>query len=284
MIRTILIVLTGLVIGTALALVWGQWSFNRMVRRELAAFLLVRLPEGEMVTPGRIAHLPEPVQRWLIRSGAVGREEIRLVHLRQRGEMLNKPGGPWLPVVSEQFFHTAEPGFIWIAKMKMAPLLYLAGRDMYQDGRGRMVIKLASLLPVVNASGSEIDQSTMLRWLAEIVWFPSAALNPYITWEVVDSLSAKATMSYGGITAAGEFTFTPEGDLSSFIANRYYYRKEGSTLEPWQVRVEEGGCGELGGIRMPLRCLVTWRLKEGDFTWYKLVIESAEYDETVRLP
>jgi len=27
---------------------------------------------------------------------------------------------------------------------------------------------------------------------------------------------------------------------------------------------------------------VTWRLKEGDFTWYKLVIESAEYDEAVR--
>jgi len=282
MMRIALGILAGLVVLIVLALIFGQWSFNRMVRQELAAFLPARLPEGEMVTPGRIAHLPEPVQRWLVRSGVVGREEIHLVHLRQRGEMLNKPGGPWLPVDSEQYFRTAEPGFIWIADVRMMPLLHLAGRDMYQDGRGRMVIKLASLLPVVNASGAETDQGTTLRWLAETVWFPSAALSPHITWEAVDSLSARATMSYGGVTAAGLFTFTPEGDFSSFIADRYYYRKEGSTLEPWQVKVEEGGYGELGGIRMPLRCSVTWRLKEGDFTWYKLVIESAEYDEAVR--
>ncbi|HNW58488.1 MAG TPA: hypothetical protein PKI62_02280 [bacterium] len=284
MIRIILIVLASLVVVTALALVWGQWSFHRMVRQELAAFWPENLPEGEMVTPGRIAHLPAPVQRWLVRSGVLGREEIRLVHLRQRGEMLNKPGGSWMPVASEQYFRTAEPGFIWIADVRMMPLLHLAGRDMYQDGRGRMVIKLASLLPIVNASGAEADQGTLLRWLAETGWFPSAALSPHITWEAVDSLSARATMRYGGITAAGVFTFTPDGDFSSFLADRYYYRKEGSTLEPWLVRVEEGGYGELGGIRMPVRCSVTWRLKEGDYTWYKLVIESAEYDEAVRRP
>ncbi|HQG47430.1 MAG TPA: hypothetical protein PLG50_17365, partial [bacterium] len=156
--------------------------------------------------------------------------------------------------------------------------------DMYQDCRGRMVIKLASLLPIVNASGPETDQGTLLRWLGETVWFPSAALSPHIAWEAVDSLSAKATMSYGGVTASGIFTFTPDGDFSSFIADRYYYRKEGSTLEPWLVRVEEGGYGELGGIRMPVRCSVTWRFKEGDFTWYKLYIDAAEYDQAVRRP
>ena len=284
MIRIILIVLAGLAVLIALAMVWGHWSFNRMVRQELAAFLPGSIPEAELITPDRIAHLPEPVQRWLTRSGAAGREEIRLVHLRQRGEMLNKSGGPWLPVVSEQYFRTAEPGFIWIAKVRMAPLLHLAGRDTYQDGRGKMVIKLASLLPVVNASGPETDQGAMLRWLAETVWFPSAALSPYITWEAVDSLSARATMSYGNVTAAGLFTFSAEGDFTSFVADRYYYRKEGSTLEPWQVRVDEGGYGELGGICMPVRCSVTWRLEEGDFTWYKLFIESAEYDQAVRLP
>jgi len=281
--RIILILFAALILLILFALVWGRWSFDRMVDSELAAFLPSPLPEGEMVTPGAIASLPAPVQRWLIRSGVVGREAIQLVHLRQRGEMLNKPGGPWLPVVSEQYFRTAEPGFIWVADVKMMPFLHLAGRDMYQDGKGRMVIKLLSLLPVVNASGADTDQGTMLRWLAETVWFPSAALSPYITWEVVDSLSAKAVMSYGGVTASGIFTFTPEGDFISFQADRYYFRKEGSTLEPWLVRVEEGGHGELAGIRMPLRCTVTWRLKEGDFTWYRLTIEGSEYDREVRL-
>jgi hypothetical protein len=284
MIRIILILLAGLVVLLALTLAWGHWGFNRMVRQEVAAFLPRTLPAGEVVTPGRIAHLPAPVQNWLVRSGMVGQDEIAVVHLHQSGQMLTKPGGSWMPVVSEQYFRTADPGFIWLADVKMMPLLHMAGRDMYQDGRGKMVIKLASLLKVVDASGAETDQGTMLRWLAEMVWFPSASLSPYITWEAVDSLSAKATMKYGEVTASGLFTFTPEGDFSSFIADRYYYRKEGSTLEPWLVRVEEGGYGELGGIRMPVRCTVTWRFKEGDFTWYRLTIEGAEYNRDVRLP
>ena len=67
----------------------------------------------------------------------------------------------------------------------------------------------------------------MLRYLGEIVWVPSAALSDYITWEEMDSTTARATMSYGGITASGIFKFDENGAFVSFEADRYYYRKEG---------------------------------------------------------
>jgi hypothetical protein len=49
----------------------------------------------------------------------------------------------------------------------------------------------------------------------------SAALSKHIHWEAVDSVSAKATMSYGGITYLVYF-FNNDGDMLSFEADRYY--------------------------------------------------------------
>jgi hypothetical protein len=68
-----------------------------------------------------------------------------------------------------------------------------------------------------------------------MIWVPSAALSDYVTWEEIDSTTAKSTMSYGKIIASGMFKFDENGDFVSFEAKRYYYRKEGSTLEPWLI-------------------------------------------------
>jgi hypothetical protein len=65
---------------------------------------------------------------------------------------------------AEQWFKTEEPGFIWVAKVKFAPGIHLAARDKYEDGRGQMIIKLLSLIPVSRAEGKEIDQGAMVRY------------------------------------------------------------------------------------------------------------------------
>ena len=73
-----------------------------------------------------------------------------------------------------------EPEFIWRVRVQMMHVLPVAGRDSYVDGRGRMLIKLGSVVPVVDAADEKIDQGALLRFLGEIVWFPAAALSPYI--------------------------------------------------------------------------------------------------------
>ncbi len=72
------------------------------------------------------------------------------------------------------------------AKMNMPPFIKITGRDKFVDGKGE-----------------KMDEGTLQRFLAEIVWFPSAALSQYITWEAIDSLSAKATMNYKGTNGSG---------------------------------------------------------------------------------
>lgn len=266
------IILVGVVIG------YETWNFNAMVKNELKTFVSPAISEKKVVTKEMLGELPPVVQKWLERSNVIGKEIIYSVHLKQIGEMRTSPEGKWMPVEAEQWFKTERPRFIWIADVKAAPGIHLAGRDKYENGKGHMLIKLLSLIPVVDAKGKEIDQGTMVRYLGEIVWFPSAALNDYIQWEQIDLTKAKATMTYGGITALAMFKFDANGDVVSFEAKRYYDRKGGATLEDWFIQIDQNSYKEFEGIRIPARSAVIWKLKEGDFTWYRLEIADIHYN------
>lgn len=260
-----------------IGLAYGSWSFKALTDSELNHFRVVAASE-KTTSPALLADLPPVVQKWLSRAGVVGKPTIQTVHLKQAGQMKTASDGSWIPFEAEQFFTVNPPGFIWTTEIQAAPMIHIVGRDKYEGGRGNMLIKLLALYPLADAAGPETDQGTMLRYLAETCWFPSAALNDYIRWEPVDSLAARATMTYGDITASGVFGFNTDGDMVSFEAKRYYDRKEGATLEVWQVR--NSAWEDLSdGIRIPTSSEVTWKLDSGDYTWLKLDIKSIKYNE-----
>ena len=264
-----------ILIGCVLS--YGSWNFNGMVKRERQHFIPTAAVENSVVRPEDLEAIPPVVRQWLNRAQIAGKSKIQTAYFKQSGRMKTSPGGSWMPVHAEQYVRTAEPGFLWIADVKAAPFTHLAGRDKYVDGHGHMLIKLMSLIPVADSKGPKIDQGALLRYLAEMVWYPSAALRDYISWEQTGTTTARATMSYGGITASGLFRFNEEGEVKSFEANRYYDRKEGATLEPWLIRIDEQSYRLFEGIRVPTRAEVTWKLAGGDFTWFELEVADLTY-------
>ncbi|RYD03617.1 hypothetical protein N752_18765 [Desulforamulus aquiferis] len=118
---------------------------------------------------------------------------------------------------------------------------------MFTEGKGNMLIKVLSLFTVANARGEEIDQGTQLRYLGEIVWYPTAALCDYIKWEAIDTHSARATMSYDGLSTSGVFEFNDLGEVTSFSADRYMAVDGKYVLEKWLVTMKD--YREFEGIR-----------------------------------
>ena len=58
-----------------------------------------------------------------------------------------------------------------------------------------MLWKLFSAVTLVNFGGREIDQSALVRYLTEAVYFPTALLpSRTLRWEELDSDSARATL------------------------------------------------------------------------------------------
>lgn len=254
--------------------------FNQKVIKEVRELFNSNVEnKDEIIRKADLEGLPLCVQKWLENSQVIGKERIRTVRLKQKGFMRMKEGQPWMPTEAEQYFTIGEPGFIWKAKIKAAPLLHIVGRDKYYDGKGNMLIKILSLITVADARGKELDQGTLLRYLAETVWFPTAALSSYIKWEEIDSNSARAIMSYRGVTASGVFMFNEKGEVINFVAERYMELNGQYVMETWSTPMKD--YKEFNGIRIPTKGEAIWNLKTGNFSWYQVEITEIEYNKPV---
>ncbi|TYO94448.1 DUF6544 family protein [Desulfallas thermosapovorans] len=253
--------------------------FSQKVKQEVNEFFAGLVHKEEIIKPDDLEKLPPAVQRWLHYSQVMGKPRFSSARSKQKAVMKMKPENPWLQLEAEQYFTIDRPGYLWKARVKAAPLVHFAARDKYHGGKGNVLIKILSLFKVVDARGPEVDQGSLVRFLAETVWIPTAALSDYITWTPVNDYTAEAAISYAGVTATGVFNFNEQGEVTSFTAPRYGEFGGQYTLETWLVNVND--YKEFQGIRVPGKGEVTWKLKTGDFTWYRLELEELQYNHPV---
>lgn len=235
--------------------------------------LLARVPaiDAPVLQAEDVAALPAPVRRWLHASGAVGRPRARTVRLVQRGGMRTAPDQAYMPVQARQHFTVDEPGFVWTVDVTMMRVVPVVGRDVFAAGRGRMLIKAGGLVTVADGTGPTFDQGTALRFLGEIVWFPSAAVSPAITWTPVDDRHAQATITTGGVTASAVFAFDERDRVVGMTADRYY---GGKTLERWTIPIT--AWRTVRGVEIPVRGGAVWNLAAGDFDYFQWEIVDVE--------
>lgn len=262
-----------LILGVALAAI-GNFRFQMTAQKETVSILQ---KDGTNQPLEDLHSLPPIVQKWMENSGAITRTEMNNLRLEQKGSMRIKRGGKWMPFSAVQFFNVQNPAFIWTTAVDAFPAVRLLGRDKLEDGRGEMRIALFGFFNLVNAKGDhKIDSGSLQRFLGEICWFPPAALKPYIHWESLSPTAAKAILTQKDMDVEGIFTFSPEGELLSFQAERFYGTGEEAKKEEWLIEIQERR--NFDGITVPSRCKVTWKLKEGDFHWLNLELTDLRYD------
>lgn len=254
------------------------YSFDRATAaREAAIVANLSAEAAPSLTQEAVDSLPLPVKRWLAGSGAIGRPTAPKVTLYQRFELKMKPGqSKWYTGQARQVFNTQQPAFVWSITLNMGPMAPVVGRDEFYQGQGAMLIRLLGLAAVVDEShNARINEGTLQRFLGEMVWFPTAALNPYLRWEAIDAHSARATLTYGGTTGSGVFTFDEKGDFVQFSTLRYYGGGPDAQRREWIISAERSELRQ--GLRIPTRCTATWRLEEGDWTWARIEVGEVVY-------
>ncbi len=275
--KIVLIIIVVLMVAFIAVSSIAKYMFNQKAEKEIEELLSKVKNKGGIVTKEDISDLPQIVQKWLEYSGIIGKEKIVSVYVKQKAYMRLDKDKPWMPVEAEQYFTTDEPGFIWKANIKAGPLFRISGRDKYENGKGNMLIKILSLFTVADSKGKEIDQGSLLRYMAETMWFPTTAINEYLTWEEMDQYNAKVTMTYGEIRASGIFTFNDKGQVINFEAERYGEFNGEIRLETWSIPVRD--YKEFDGIRIPTKGDVAWKLNTGDFNWFNFEVTDIEYNK-----
>ena len=255
---------------------FAGWRFDRSLESDIVRVKTLgevshQDAAGSTISEESLSDLPQSVRQWLSASGAMDKPPIQSLILKQSGLMKTSPDqSSWSETEAVQHVNTVNPSFIWTVRMDMMPLVYVRGKDLYEEGEGQMLIKLYSLVDVVNESGEKISRGALQRYLSEMVWYPGAALREYMEWTEIDSTTARASMSWGGLTEEVTFHFAEDGLVQGVSADRFMGGGDDAVRRLWRVDVLESK--EMGEYTIPVDVEVSWELEEGTFTWYRFTV------------
>jgi hypothetical protein len=232
-------------------------------------------PPAARFDPSTLTGLPEAARRWLAHAIAPGTPLYRAVVLEMEGHIRL---GRWLPLRAVQV-HAPPDGYVWAARTRLGPLS-ITGYDRYADGVGQMRWRLLGRVPVMNATGPDLDHSAAGRVALDACFVPTALLTLPFTWRTGSNAdTAIAEWTVGDHTLRPELHVGADGALRS-VAMARRAKPRG---HPWG----EYPCGaslhdeaDFGGIKLPTRMRVgyffgTDEWAEGEF--FRARITSATF-------
>ena len=216
-----------------------------------------RLSRGQP-NPGRFdpvmaAGLPEPACRWLTHAILPGTPLARAVIVEMEGHIHL---GRWLPFRAVQL-HAPPDGYVWAARARLGPLR-ISGFDRFAGGTGEMRWRLLGHIPVVNATGPDLDRSAAGRVALDAMLVPTAFLNPLVNWsDGPRPDSATAEWTVGARTLQTELRVGPAGELRSVIMPRWG-NPNGHAWGEYPCGGILTGEADFGGIKLPAQMRAGW--------------------------
>jgi hypothetical protein len=247
--------------GMIAGLLFGVFRGRRGLDRQVAALKEAAETPGAVVDPRPLDFLPPPVSRYFRHVLAEGQRRIRWARFTQEGTIRTDPeSSRWLPFQAEQVVSLQPPGFLWNARVDMAPLLHVRVLDGYHNGQGSSQVRLLSAVSVArDRDRPEINAAALHRYLAEAVWYPTALLpQAGVRWTAIDDTRALATLTDRDVTVSLEFRFNAAGEAAGiYTPGRWRRVAVGYEQTPWEGHFH--AYTERGGMRVP---------SGGDVAWY----------------
>jgi len=256
----------------------GPWSFRGEFRRDAAAGL-ARPLAAPVVTESDIAGLPDPVQRYLRATGVVGRPRVQNYHLRFRGRIRSAPDAHWMPFVAEQQSFADEPTRLFFMRARMFGLPVFVFHRL-TDGHATMRVKIAGAVPIVDASGDEMDRSEAVTLFNDMCLLaPGTLLDKHIAWEAVDARTVRARFTNGAQTVAATLHFSNHGLLTNFVSDdRSRSSPDGKVFTRLRFSTPVRDYRDFAGVHLAAYGEARWSLPDGDFTYGEFELISASYN------
>ena len=272
-------VVLALVITVVILYGRNRWqSDTREMHAKMEAARVLITPKS--YDPRELEGLPAPVQRYFRAVLKEGQPLVAAVSVEHTGTFnMSETGEQWRPFKSTQRVITQRPGFIWNARIRMAPAMTVHVHDAYIAGEGVLTAKLFGLLTVMKQpSTPELAQGELMRFFAEGAWCPTALLpSQGVVWEAIDDAQASATLSDGTTTVKLVFQFDAQGLISSVRSDGRYRVVDGEQVAtPWQGRFWDYVLRD--GMLIPLEGEVAWLLQEGPKPYWRGCIQRIEYE------
>jgi hypothetical protein len=198
------------------------------------------------------------------------------VRLRHHGTFnMGEGAARWRTFSADHQVVTCRPGFVWNARIALAPGVGLWVHDAYVGGEGVLEAAVLGLVTVASRRGGDtITEGELMRFLAEAVWYPSALLpSQGVRWEPVDARAARATLADGATSVALLFGFGADGLVESVsAAARGRLLGEEVVPTPWRGRF--WSYQRIGGVLAPREGEVAWIGDRGEEAYWRGTVET----------
>ncbi len=265
-----------ILLGAAATLLVAERRWTAATTRLADTLEASRPDDPSVFTSATLNQLPPPVSRYLRHVLPEGQRRIVRADAVQAAEFF--VNGAWKPLRATQRFSVAPPGFVWDARIEMAPLLSVYVRDAYVDGEGSMRATMLGLYTLTDQKGrSELDAGALQRYLGEALWIPTAFLpGSGITWAPAGDRAAIATITDGETAVSLEFRFNDRDEVVEVVGERFAEDRGEYTLRTWQVTCRE--YQRQSGILIPSFCEVAWLMPEGRVPYWRGQVVEIAYE------
>ena len=258
--------IVGALAVVVIALVVATWIGSGRQQAALAAAVddLVRAGVRQRTdiraTDLGLENVPAPVARYL-RLALPTPTRIQQVRMQQVGTLRTDASSErWMAFEADHVVVPPATGFVWNARVRVAPLLHVRVRDALIEGKGSGHVALLSAFAVSQDGGTlEMNSGSLHRYLAEAVWYPTALLpSAHLRWTEIDATKALATLTNHGIAVSLEFRFAESGEVAGiYTPGRWGTFAEGYRQVAWEGHFRD--YRDRGGVIVPT---------EGDVGWY----------------
>jgi hypothetical protein len=255
-------------------------SFESRWRRAVAAELAyAQLAPGGVLGEADLAGLPDPVRRYVVASGAVGRPVPRAFRLDFEAVMSRRPGDR-LVSSSRQVNAIARPARLFLMRSRMFGLPVRA-LHLYRGEAATFQVRVAGLLSMADESGDAISRAETVTVLNDMTVFaPGTLADPRLAWEAVDDRSARVAFTNGRWRVEATLHFNDADELVDFWSDD---RPETIGRETFgrRWRTPLDAYGVVDGIRVATHGLAVYEHPDGPFTYGEFTLRSLRYDPTV---
>jgi hypothetical protein len=256
----------------------GPRSFHAQFMREQEVGF-ARAPAVPVVCDADLAHLPEPVRRYLRLVGVVGQPRVRNYRLRFRGRIRSGPGARWMPFEAVQQSFADEPTRLFLMRARMYGVPVQAFHRLV-GGHATMKVTIAGLIPMVDARGDVMDRTEAVTLFNDMCLLaPGTLLDPGIAWDPVDGRTVRARFTNGGHTIAATLSFGEDGLLENFTSDdRSRSSPDGKTFTRLRFSTPVRSYRIFGAARLAAHGEARWHLPEGEFTYGEFDLVEVAYN------
>lgn len=273
--KFLVILISLLFLGAAIFAVLGTLFTDKLLSEKLDE---VKVISEEKRDKNILNETKETKLHHLYRKNNMTRSDLfpDFVRIKSEGTFRTNSEGDWKNFNEESYYSLNDPAFLSNSKLETGRFFWIRDIDLFIKGEGTQLRKYLSSLNLREETGPKIARLFLMRYLSDIVYFPSQLFNgDLITWKTASKGKIAAEIKFNDLTVEGEFTYNDLGEIETFKSSVDESESEENRT---YLFIEFSDYKSFDGYYIPLKSISSWITPHLEYEFKISKIQKLDYD------